>query len=86
MCFVDYSHSHSYAQEELTINHGQISTTNDRASLNEKIPRLWILSFDIECMVRPPEYIMPREGNVEVIQISNVLRCYGDDDNTPGET
>ena len=68
------------------MNHGQISTENDGTSTNENIPRLRILSFDIECMVRPPEYTMPRDGSEQVIQISNVLRCYGDDDNTPGAT
>ena len=69
------------------MNHGQISATNDGASMNENIPKLRILSFDIECMVPPHDGdVVPREGSEQVLQISNVLRCYGDDDNNRGDS
>ncbi|CAG7831846.1 unnamed protein product, partial [Allacma fusca] len=65
----------SHLQTELDVHYMCIRSP-ETSKLKLSLPKLRVLSFDIECMTRPPDYKFPRNGNDRVLQIGNVLTVF----------
>lgn len=72
----------SHCQIEVDCYYKNLKTISNEDDLFTQIPPLRIMSFDIECMVRPPKYNCPRGGSDLVLQIGVILATFYNEDST----
>jgi len=81
------SHFTNQTQSQLPgLSHAQLEFDVAYTAIRKKpsetsIPAQRILSFDLEVMTRPPQFVFPRNGAEQILQIGNVLALYSTGEN-----